>query len=121
MSISAIGSSTPTQRYLTYLIADEVHVTLPHAKRGLRTPPGVRNHFTARPIDSQYRRHRADDFIEVVRGAGRRSANTVIMTVKAFAREPELLYVVLNYAFDSGVSVTMAPEHRSSQPATPSS
>jgi len=41
---------------LTDLIAEEVHVTLPRAKRGLRTPPGVRNHFTARPIDSQHRR-----------------------------------------------------------------
>jgi predicted transcriptional regulator of viral defense system len=42
---------------LTDLIADEVHVTLPRAKRGLRTPPGVRSHFTDRPIDARHRRN----------------------------------------------------------------
>ena len=36
---------------LSDLIADEVHVTLPRAKRGLRTPPGVHTHFTDRLID----------------------------------------------------------------------
>ena len=41
---------------LTDLIADEVHITLPRAKRGLRTPPGVRSHFTDRPIDGRHRR-----------------------------------------------------------------
>jgi predicted transcriptional regulator of viral defense system len=41
---------------LTDLIADEVDITLPRAKRGLRTPPGVRSHFTARPIDARHRR-----------------------------------------------------------------
>lgn len=42
---------------LTDLIADEVHVTLPRAKRGLRTPPGVHTHFTDRLIDRRARRH----------------------------------------------------------------
>jgi predicted transcriptional regulator of viral defense system len=41
---------------LTDLIADEIHVTLPRAKRGLRAPPGVRSHFTDRLIDSRHRR-----------------------------------------------------------------
>jgi predicted transcriptional regulator of viral defense system len=41
---------------LADVIADEVHVTLPRAKRGLRTPPGVRVHFTDRLIDHQHRR-----------------------------------------------------------------
>ena len=40
---------------LTDLIADDVHVTLPRAKRGLRTPPGVRSHFTDRLIDARHR------------------------------------------------------------------
>jgi len=40
---------------LTDLIADHVHVTLPRTKRGLRIPPSVRSHFTARPIDTQHR------------------------------------------------------------------
>ncbi len=41
---------------LADVVADEVHVTLPRAKRGLRTPPGVRVHFTGRPIDRRQRR-----------------------------------------------------------------
>jgi predicted transcriptional regulator of viral defense system len=41
---------------LTDLIADEVHISLPRAKRGLRTPPGVCSHFTARPIGRRHRR-----------------------------------------------------------------
>lgn len=41
---------------LTDLIADEVHLTLPRAKRGLHVPPGVRPHFTQRPIDARDRR-----------------------------------------------------------------
>jgi hypothetical protein len=31
------------------------------------------------------------------------------MTVKAFAGEPNLLYVALDYAYESDVSITMAP------------
>jgi predicted transcriptional regulator of viral defense system len=42
---------------LTDLIVDEVHVTLPRAKRGLRTPPGVHMHFTDRLIDRRTRRY----------------------------------------------------------------
>ena len=41
---------------LTDVIADMVHVTLPRSKRGLRTPHGVRIHFTARLIDQRHRR-----------------------------------------------------------------
>ncbi len=41
---------------LTDVIADEVHITLPRAKRGLRTPPGVHIHFTDRLIDRRARR-----------------------------------------------------------------
>lgn len=33
----------------------------------------------------------------------------VMMTVKGFAGEPEVLYVALDDAYDSGVTVTMAP------------
>lgn len=40
---------------LSDVIADEVHVTLPRAKRGLRIPAGVRAHFTTRPIDQSQR------------------------------------------------------------------
>ncbi len=41
---------------LSDLIADEIHITLPRAKRGLRTPPGVHIHFTDRSIDRRARR-----------------------------------------------------------------
>jgi predicted transcriptional regulator of viral defense system len=41
---------------LSDLIADEVHITLPRAKRGLRTPPGVYIHFSDRLIDRRARR-----------------------------------------------------------------
>lgn len=42
---------------LSDIIADEVHVTLPRDKRGLRTPPSVRPHFTSRPLDGCQRRN----------------------------------------------------------------
>lgn len=41
---------------LTDLIADEVHVTLPRAKRGSTIPDGVRPHFTDRPLTKRDRR-----------------------------------------------------------------
>jgi predicted transcriptional regulator of viral defense system len=40
---------------LSDVIADEVHITLPRVKRGLRIPTGVRAHFTTRPIDRSQR------------------------------------------------------------------
>jgi hypothetical protein len=63
------------------------------------------------------RDHCAGNFIEAVLGSHRRAADTVIMTVKAFAGEPEALYVALNYAYHSGMAVTMAAETTSDQPA----
>jgi predicted transcriptional regulator of viral defense system len=41
---------------LTDLIVDEVHVTMPRAKRGSTVPAGVRAHFTDRLIGPQDRR-----------------------------------------------------------------
>lgn len=41
---------------LTDVIADQVHVTLPRDKRGLRIPPDVRPHYTGRPIGRADRR-----------------------------------------------------------------
>jgi predicted transcriptional regulator of viral defense system len=41
---------------LTDLIADEVHVTLPRAKRGSTVPGGVRAHYSDRPIGARDRR-----------------------------------------------------------------
>ena len=55
------------------------------------------------------REHNAGDFIKAVTEAPDQGVDTVIMTVKAFAGEPEVLYVALEYAYDSGMAVTMAP------------
>lgn len=50
------------------------------------------------------------NFIEAVTNSHRDSIDTVIMTVKAFAGEPDVLYVTLDYAYHSGMAVTMAPD-----------
>ncbi len=61
------------------------------------------------------REHNVGSFIESINGAHRDSADTVMMTVRGFAGEPEALYVALDYAYHSDVTVTMEPatEHES--------
>jgi hypothetical protein len=56
------------------------------------------------------RDHRAGTSSRLSWASHRRAADTVIMTVKAFAGEPEVLYVALNYAYHSGMAVTMASD-----------
>ena len=55
------------------------------------------------------REHDALLFIGLIAEARRDSVDDVIMTVAAFAGEPEVLYVALEYASHSGVAVSMAP------------
>lgn len=62
------------------------------------------------------REHNAADFIKAVADGSRDSIDTVIMTVKAFAGEPDVLYVALNYAYDSGMAITMAPDSGQDRP-----
>jgi hypothetical protein len=62
------------------------------------------------------REHNAASFIEAVSNGRRDSIDTVTMTVKGFAGEPEVLYVALDYAYHLGVGVTMAPGHRGDKP-----
>jgi hypothetical protein len=62
------------------------------------------------------REHNAERFIAAV-DKTRRDADTVLMTVKAFAGEPETLYVALDYAYDNGVAVTMVPRSKPSETA----
>ena len=64
------------------------------------------------------RDHRAANFIEAVSHARRDSVDTVVMTVKAFAGEPEVLYVALNYAYYSGMTVTMASDPGRDEPSS---
>jgi hypothetical protein len=54
------------------------------------------------------REHNAGRFVVAVNKT-REEADTIVMTVKAFAGEPAALYVALDYAYHSGVAVTMAP------------
>jgi len=55
------------------------------------------------------REHNAGQFIEAVKGAQTKKADTIIITMAAFAGEPELLYVALDHASASNVTVTIAP------------
>lgn len=55
------------------------------------------------------REHQAGRFIDAVSHARRDSADSVILTVDAFAGEPETLYVALDYASNAGVTLTIAP------------
>jgi hypothetical protein len=52
------------------------------------------------------REHRATKFIDAVGDARR---DSVILTIDAFAGEPETLYVALDYASNAGVTLTIAP------------
>jgi hypothetical protein len=61
------------------------------------------------------REHGAPRFIAAV-SRTRKEADTVIMTVNAFGGEPETLYVALDYAYHSGVAVTMAPDPKAAPP-----
>jgi hypothetical protein len=56
------------------------------------------------------REHDAATFIEAVSNARRDAIKAVIMTVNAFAGEPDVLYVALDYAHHSGVTITMASD-----------
>jgi hypothetical protein len=55
------------------------------------------------------REHNAASFIETITNSRRDSVDTVIMTVKAFVGEPDVLYVALDYAYHRDIVVTMAP------------
>ena len=46
------------------------------------------------------------------------SVDTVMMTVKAFAGEPDVLYVALDYAYHSGMTVRMAPDPGRDEPSS---
>jgi hypothetical protein len=60
--------------------------------------------------------HHAESFVKAVGDARRDSIDTVFMTVKAFGGEPEVLYVALDYAYHSGMAVTMASPAEHDQP-----
>jgi hypothetical protein len=54
----------------------------------------------------------AANFIKMVNEARTNSVDTVITTLHAFEGEPELLYVSLDYARESGLTVTLAAPDR---------
>jgi hypothetical protein len=55
------------------------------------------------------RDHRAGEFVKAASDARRDSVHTIIMTVKAFAGEPDVLYVALDYASHQGITITLTP------------
>jgi hypothetical protein len=55
------------------------------------------------------REHNAAQFIAAVNSAQAKQLDTVMLTIGAFAGEPELLYVALDYASASNVTVTVTP------------
>jgi len=55
------------------------------------------------------RDHNAANFIAGVAGARQKADDTVMLTVQAFYREPEVLYVAAEYASDMGVTLIVAP------------
>lgn len=81
--------------------------TQPHASDSGRVTNQLPNNQEDREV--YLREHNARDFIKAVTEASRQDVATIIMTVKAFAGEPGVLYVALEYAHHSGVTVTMAP------------
>jgi hypothetical protein len=58
------------------------------------------------------REHGAAGFVDAVADARRDSIDVIITTVSGFADEPEVLYVALEFAADSGIAVTVAPPLR---------
>jgi hypothetical protein len=98
--------------------------TIPHtltahattADSGCMTTDRLPNNQEAREV--YLREHNAATFIEAVNNSRRDSVDTVIMTVKAFAGEPDVLYVALDYAYHSGMSVTMAADPGQDEPSS---
>ena len=60
-------------------------------------------------LEDILQRHNAENFITTV-NVSIGNADTILMTLRAFYREPELLYTALAYASARGAAVTFAPE-----------
>lgn len=56
------------------------------------------------------REHTAARFVNTITDVRGGKADTVILSIGAFAGEPEVLYVALEYAYYAGVSLHMAPQ-----------
>lgn len=61
-------------------------------------------------LEETLRQHNAGNFIKVVSTALDSANGQVILTLRAFYREPELLYTALTYASARGATIVMAPE-----------
>jgi hypothetical protein len=55
------------------------------------------------------REHNAARYVEMIGDARAKSVDYVLMTIGAFAGEPDVLYVALDYAYHAGMTITMAP------------
>lgn len=56
------------------------------------------------------RNNNAGNFITAVDGVLSKADKRILMSLRAFYNEPELLYAALSYASARGVAVTFAPE-----------
>jgi len=61
-------------------------------------------------LEQQLRAGNAVRFIDAVSHAVSNDADRVLLTLTAFAGEPELLYAALRYASLCGVAVMLAPQ-----------
>lgn len=61
--------------------------------------------------EAYLREHDAAQFVEAIDNARRDELDTIIFTLGAFAGEPELLYVALDYASHCGVDLTIPAHH----------
>jgi hypothetical protein len=123
--VGAMGSdrrSMPLVRQSARLFDVWRTATKPHTLTTHATTADSGDMTTDRLPNSQeeayLREHDAATFIEAVSDARRDSVDTVRMTVKAFAGEPDVLYVALDYAYHSGMSVTMAPDPGQDAPSS---
>lgn len=62
----------------------------------------------------RYLKKKAPTFIEICQEVKEGKADMVIVTIDAFADEPQFLYDILLYANSEGVPVEFAPEDQTS-------
>jgi sugar/nucleoside kinase (ribokinase family) len=65
---------------------------------------------------SYLREHKAAKFVSAVDAAAADSDRFLLLSLDAFAGEPEVLYVALDYARRAGVEVRLIPQSRDPDP-----
>ena len=68
------------------------------------------HHEELSQLEDLLRSGNAAKFIDAVSSANDRKADTVVLTLGAFAGQPDLLYAALRYASLRGMTVTVFPQ-----------